>query len=165
MKRIRPSCGGLLPKKVALRTRPKLLQSPSPQCGRGVGGRGRRVRAFTLIELLIVMAIIATLLTVALPRYFGSVDRSKEVTLKQTLAVTRDALDKFFADNGRYPESLGELADRRYLRAAPVDPVTESAESWVIVTPPADSTLKGGVYDIKSGAPGKTTDGVDFSAL
>ena len=122
-------------------------------------------RGFTLIELLIVMAIIGVLLTVALPRYFGSVDRSKEVTLKQTLAVTREALDKFFADNGRYPESLGELAERRYLRAVPIDPIAESTDNWVIVPPPADSNVKGSVYDIKSGAPGKTADGVDFAAL
>jgi general secretion pathway protein G len=122
-------------------------------------------RGFTLIELLIAMAIIGVLLTVALPRYFGSVERSKEVTLKQTLAVTRDALDKFFADNGRYPESLAELTDRRYLRAMPIDPITESTDNWVIVPPPADGNLKGSVYDIKSGAPGKTTDGVDFASL
>ena len=127
--------------------------------------RQRRGRGFTLIELLVVLSIIAVLLTVALPRYFGSVERSKEVTLKQTLAVTRDAIDKYFADNGRYPESLAELAERRYLRALPVDPLTESSDSWVIVAPPVDSTLKGGVYDIKSGAPGKTVDGVDFAAL
>ena len=120
---------------------------------------------FSLIELLTVLAIVAVLLTIALPRYFGSIERSKEVTLKQTLAVTRDALDKFFADNGRYPESLAELAERRYLRAMPVDPLTESADSWVIVAPPADSTLKGAVYNIKSGASGKTADGVDFAAL
>ena len=122
-------------------------------------------RGFTLIELLIVMAIVDVLLTVALPRYFGSVERSKEVTLKKTLAVTCEALDKFFADNGRYPESLAELAERRYLRAVPIDPVTESTEQWVIVAPPADGTLKGSVYDIKSGASGKTADGVDFTSL
>ncbi len=124
-----------------------------------------RRRGFTLIELLVVMAIIATLLTLALPRYFGSVDRSKEVTLVQSLATMRDAIDKFYADNGRYPEQIAELVDKRYLRAVPVDPVTESKETWVVVTPPSNAALKGNVYDVKSGAPGKTRDGVDFSQL
>jgi general secretion pathway protein G len=125
----------------------------------------RTMRAFTLIELLIVMAIVATLLTVALPRYFGSVEKSKEVTLKQSLVVMRDAIDKFYADNGRYPESLAELADKRYIRAVPVDPITESNETWIVVPPPQDGVAKGATYDVKSGAPGKTHDGVDFAAL
>jgi general secretion pathway protein G len=124
-----------------------------------------RSGAFTLIELLVVMAIIATLLTLALPRYFGSVDKSKEVTLVQSLATMRDAIDKFYADNGRYPDQIAELVDKRYLRAVPVDPVTESKETWIVVAPPADAALKGNVYDVKSGAQGKTRDGVDFSEL
>ena len=120
-------------------------------------------RGFTLIELLVVMAVIATLLTIALPRYFTSVDRSKEATLKQSLSVMRDAIDKFYADNGRYPDALSDLADKRYIRAVPVDPITESAETWVTVAPPEG--VKGGVYDVKSGAPGMTRDGVEFAAL
>jgi len=122
-------------------------------------------RGFTLIELLVVMAVIATLLTIALPRYFTSVDRSKEATLKQSLSVMRDAIDKFYADNGRYPEALGDLVDKRYIRSLPVDPITESSESWVLVAPPEGSNVKGSVYDVKSGAPGKTHDGVDFESL
>src|SRR5262249_35175774 len=72
-------------------------------------------RGFTLIELLVVMAIIATLLSLALPRYFGSIDKSKEVTLQQSLTTMRDAIDKFYADNGRYPEQVGDLVEKRYL--------------------------------------------------
>lgn len=125
----------------------------------------RNARGFTLIELLVVMAIIATLLTLALPRYFGSVDRSKEVTLAQTLATMRDAIDKFYADNGKYPEQIAELVDKRYLRAVPIDPVTDSKETWVVIAPPSAAALKGNVYDVKSGAQGKTRDGVDFSQL
>lgn len=124
-----------------------------------------RNRGFTLIELLVVLAIIATLLSVAMPRYFGSLEKSKEATLRQTLAVTRDAIDKFYADQGRYPETLAELADKRYLRAVPVDPVTETADSWSIVAPPPDAAVKGAVYDLRSGAEGKTRDGVAYSAL
>jgi general secretion pathway protein G len=122
-----------------------------------------RGRAFTLIELLVVMAIIATLLTIALPRYFGSVERSKEATLKQSLAVMRDAIDKHYADTGRYPDALEELVEKKYIRALPVDPVTESATTWVVV-PPAEG-IKGSVYDVKSGAPGKTADGTAFGDL
>jgi len=130
------------------------------------GGRGgffTRPTGFTLIELLIVMAIIATLLTLVVPRYFGSVDRSKEVVLKQSLATVRDAIDKYYGDTGHYPENLQDLVDKRYLRSMPVDPVTESTTTWEIV-PPIDAA-KGGVYDVRSGAPGTTHDGKPFSEL
>jgi general secretion pathway protein G len=119
---------------------------------------------FTLIELLVVMAIIATLLTIALPRYFGSVDKSKEVTLRQSLNVMRDAIDKFNADNGRYPEKLEELVEKRYIRAVPVDPITDSAATWVVVPSP-DVAAKGAVYDVRSGAEGKASDGKPFAEL
>ena len=109
-------------------------------------------RGFTLIELLVVMAIIATLLSVALPRYFHSVERSKEVTLQQSLSVMRDAIDKFYSDHGRYPGSLQDLAQARYLRSVPRDPFTQSASTWTAV-PPADPK-KGGIFDIHSSAKG-----------
>jgi general secretion pathway protein G len=122
-------------------------------------------RGFTLIELLVVMAIIAILITIALPRYFGSVEKSKEVTLRQSLNVMRDAIDKFYADNGRYPDAVADLVEKRYLRAIPVDPVTESKDTWIVIAPPASASVKGNVYDIRSGAQGKNRDGVEFSAL
>jgi general secretion pathway protein G len=106
-------------------------------------------RGFTLIELLVVMAIIATLLTIAAPRYFSHLNRAREATLRQTLVVTRDAIDKFHADTGRYPNDLAELVSKRYLRALPIDPITESPETWVIVEPPNEAA---GVYDLHSGA-------------
>lgn len=125
---------------------------------------------FTLIELLVVMAILATLLTIASPRYFGSMERSKENTLKQSLAVMRDAIDKFYSDNGQYPEALTDLATKRYLRAIPVDPITGSAETWTTVAPPQTGTgkneaLKGAVYDVHSGAAGRTERGLEYSSL
>ena len=116
-----------------------------------------RTAGFTLIELLVVMAIVATLLALTLPRYFGSVEASKETVLMENLRTTRDAIDKFFGDNGRYPDSLDELVGKRYLRSAPFDPVTESSTAWTIVAPPA--TDKGKVYDLKSSATGKARDG------
>lgn len=118
-------------------------------------------RGFTLIELLVVMAIIATLLTVALPRYFSALAGSREAALLQTLGTTRDAIDKFHADTGRYPDDLASLVDRHYLRKAPFDPVTDSATSWVLVPPPEGE--KGNVYDLHSAAPGKARDGTDFA--
>lgn len=119
-----------------------------------------RRRGFTLIELLVVMAIIATLLTIALPRYFGSVERAKEATLKQSLATVRDAIDKFYADQGRYPNDLAELERRRYLRSVPIDPMTDGNATWQIVAPPDGAGPKQGfVYDVKSGSPAKAADG------
>ena len=120
-----------------------------------------RWRGFTLIELLVVMAIIALLLALAWPRYFGHIDKSKEVILKQDLAVMRDAIDKYHGDKGRYPESLDELVSARYLRAVPVDPITQAPNTWVVVPPPTDET--GAVYDIKSGAAGTAKDGTTYS--
>jgi general secretion pathway protein G len=117
---------------------------------------------FTLIELMIVLALIATLLTLALPRYFGSLERSKEAALKQTLAATRDAIDKFFSDTGKYPESLPELVEKRYLRNVPLDPITDSTTTWTIV-PVSDPQAKGEVYDLKSGAQGTASDGKAYA--
>jgi general secretion pathway protein G len=118
---------------------------------------------FTLIELLVVLMIVALLLTLALPRYFGSIDRSKEAVLRENLMQMRDAISRYYADKGKYPESLDSLATEKYLRNVPLDPVTESDKTWVIVQP--DDPQKGGVYDVKSGAPGKMKDGREFSQL
>ena len=120
-----------------------------------------RARGFTLIELLVVMAIIAVLLTLAVPRYFGSMDKSKEAVLKEDLFQLRDAIGKYYGDKGKYPESLEALATEKYLRKVPVDPITESATTWVVVAP--EDPQKGAVYDVKSGAQGKASDGSVYS--
>ena len=117
-------------------------------------------RGFTLIELLVVLAIVATLLAIAAPRYFRSVDYSKEVALKQSLAVMRDAIDKFYGDQGVYPDSLEALVEKRYLRNVPVDPISESTTTWQI-TPPTEEN-KGKVFDVKSGAEGRAADGTSY---
>jgi general secretion pathway protein G len=116
---------------------------------------------FTLIELLVVFTIIALLLTLAVPRYFGSIDKSKEAVLRENLNQMRDAISRYYADKGKYPESLEALAADKYLRQVPLDPITESEKTWVVIAP--TDPQKGGVYDVKSGAPGKTKDGRDFS--
>ena len=125
--------------------------------------RKDRARGFTLIELLVVMAVVALLLAIAAPRYFGSVDNAKEVALKQNLATMRDAIDKVHGDRGVYPESLEALVEKRYLRAVPVDPITETAASWRVVAPPEQEKEKGKVYDVKSGATGQGRDGTQFA--
>ena len=123
----------------------------------------RAARGFTLMELMVVMAIVASLLTLALPRYFNSVERSKEAVLRQDLAIMRDAIDKFYADRGRYPTALEELAEKRYLRKVPVDPFTDSAVSWAVVAPP-DADAAAGVYDVRSGAAGRSLDGEAYES-
>jgi len=115
---------------------------------------------FTLVELLVVISIIAVLLTLAVPRYFSSVEKSKETVLKENLALVRDSLQKYYSDKGKYPERLEDLAKDRYLRKIPVDPITDSDSTWVVV-PPQDAA-KGGVYDVRSGAPGQGSDGTPY---
>lgn len=116
---------------------------------------------FTLIELLVVMAVIALLLTLAVPRYFGSLEKSKEAVLKEDLYQLRDAIGKYYGDKGKYPDSLDTLATEKYLRSVPVDPITDSSSTWVVV-PPQDPQ-QGGVYDVKSGAQGRASDGTAYA--
>lgn len=117
----------------------------------------RRSSGFTLIELIVALAIVAVVLTLAAPRYFGNVDKSKEAVLREDLYIVRDAIDKFYADKQRYPESLDDLVTEKYLKGIPVDPFTLSSKSWITV-PPEDASL-GAVYAIKSSAPNKARDG------
>ena len=129
-----------------------------------IGDRGARAwRGFTLIELMVVMAIISVLLTIALPKYLHSVAHSREAVLHEDLRIMRLAIDQFYADRGRYPASVDELVERRYLRSVPVDPVTESAQTWVAVKPP-ETVAADGLYDIRSGAPGSALDGSPYVA-
>jgi general secretion pathway protein G len=119
-------------------------------------------RGFTLIELLVVLAIIATLLSLALPRYFHSVERAREAVLRQNLATLRDALDKYYGDTGQYPNNLQDLVTRKYLRAIPVDPITESSTTWIPIPP--DDPAEGGIRDVRSGAPGNGSDGTPYAS-
>ncbi len=113
---------------------------------------------FTLIEVLVVLSIVATLLTLVSPRYFEIITRSKETTLKHDLLNIRDAIDKFYSDNNYYPDSLEQLVDRKYLRGMPEDPITESTQTWITVPPP-DQAAKGLLYDIRSGSEEVAMDG------
>jgi len=118
-------------------------------------------KGFTLIELLIVLAIVAVLLTIAVPRYYASLDRSKEAVLKENLYQLRDAIGKYYADKGKYPQTLESLASDKYLRKVPIDPVTDSATTWMVVR--SEDPQKTGVYDVKSGATGKASDGTEYA--
>lgn len=116
-----------------------------------------RQRGFTMIELLVTLAILGFLVAMAAPRYFGNIDKAKEDVLREDLYVLRDAIDKFYADRNRYPDSLNDLVTEHYLRKVPVDPFTQSALSW-ISAPPQDPSL-GAVSDVHSGAPNTAQDG------
>lgn len=120
-------------------------------------------RGFTLIELIVVMAIVALLVTIAAPRYLQSVDRARESTLRTSLGVMRDAIDRFAADRGRYPESLDELVAARYLRSLPEDPMSGRRDAWVLLAPAPDSVLQGQVSDVRSGAAGRARDGALYA--
>lgn len=120
-----------------------------------------RRTGFTLIELLVALAIIALLLSIAVPRYFGGLTRAEEAVLKENLMLLRDAIDKHYADTGKYPAGLEELVAKKYLRAVPPDPITQSATTWVQV-PPADAKL-GAVFDVKSGAQGSGANGKPYA--
>ena len=120
----------------------------------------RSAAGFTLIELLVVMTIIGVLLTIAVPRYFRTVERSKETVLRHDLAVVRESIDKYYADSGQYPEALPALVDKHYIRSVPVDPFTKSAESWLMIA--SEDPDHPGVRDIHSGSPDLGSNGTPF---
>ena len=114
-------------------------------------------RGFTLIELLIVMAIIGTLLSIAVPRYFHSLAHARETILKQDLAILREAIDKYYADLNAYPDKLADLAEKRYVRSVPIDPFTKVADSWAVIL--SEDPDHAGIRDIHSGAAEIASDG------
>lgn len=116
---------------------------------------------FTLVEMLVVLAILALLLTLASPKYFNSIDRAKDAALMQDLMTLRESIDKYYADNGRYPTALEDLVDKKYIRKLPIDPITESSETWLF-TPP-EPPLEGDIFDIHSGAQGNAKDGTPYA--
>lgn len=123
---------------------------------------GKARQGFTLIELLVVMAIIATLLSIVAPRYFDSIDRAKEATLKTNLRIIRESIDKYRADTGHFPDNLQTLVSARYLQSVPVDPVTDRSDTWAVLPHPDGNTP--GVYNIHSSAPGTARDGSSYAS-
>lgn len=151
----------------AVSSRPALSRCAS-RAARG------RLRAFTLIEMLVVLAVIALLLSIAAPRYVEHVDRAREAALRSNLTALRDALDKFQSDKGRFPEKLQDLVDAHYLRAVPLDPFTERADTWRLLAPGTSPTAPalpdaqtaqvGQIADVRSTATGAAKDGTPYAA-
>ena len=125
-------------------------------------GRRRIQLGFTLIELLVVMAIIGTLLSLAVPRYFRTLERARETVLKHDLAVLREAIDKHYADLNEYPESLTVLVEKRYVRELPIDPFTRLTDTWTLIS--SDDPDHSGIRDIHSGAAETASDGTPVAS-
>lgn len=121
----------------------------------------RSAPGFTLIELLVVLAVLGLLLSLAAPKYVRSVDTAKETALAENLRNTREAIDRFHADRGRYPASLDELVARRYLRSLPIDPLVGSATAWRIVAVAQEGEM--GIIDLRSRAPGVGRNGKPYA--
>jgi general secretion pathway protein G len=128
---------------------------------------GRRARAgFTLIEVMVVMALIVVLASIGLTLYANSVTRAKESVLKEDLFRMRDAIDQYYADKGKYPSTLQDLVSEKYLRSIPADPFTNSADTWREIPSepdPNNPTAQPGVYDVKSGSDQTALDGTKYS--
>jgi general secretion pathway protein G len=108
------------------------------------------------------MLIIGALLSIAVPRYFKTLEHARETILKQDLAILREAIDKHYADLGQFPDTLTALVDRRYVRAVPVDPFTRLTDTWTLIA--SDDPDHEGVRDVHSGAPDTATDGTPVAS-
>jgi general secretion pathway protein G len=123
-------------------------------------------RGFTLIELLVVMFIIGVLLSIAVPVYQKSIIRSKETVLHHNLNAIRNMIDEYTVDKQKAPESLQELVSEGYLRQIPLDPMTNSADTWKTVmedTPVGGSSSSPGLFDVHSGSDKKALDGTNYA--
>jgi general secretion pathway protein G len=121
---------------------------------------------FTLIELMIVMAIIAVLMSVAIPIYSRSIQRSKESVLKNNLFTLRTVIDEYTYDKQKAPQSLQDLVSDGYLRQVPMDPMTGSADSWKVIMEDASNTVnqsEPGIFDIRSGSDKNSLEGNAYS--
>ena len=128
--------------------------------------RRRRCAGFTLIEVMVVMALIVTLASIGLTLYGNSVTRAKESVLKEDLFRMRDAIDQYYADKGKYPATLQDLVSDKYLRSIPADPFTQSADTWREIPSepdPQNPTAQPGVYDVRSGSDQTALDGTKYS--
>jgi general secretion pathway protein G len=126
----------------------------------------RSAAGFTIIELMVVMTLIVTLSTIAVVQYQHSVVYSKEAVLKEDLFRMKEAIDQYYADKNQYPATIDDLVSSGYLRALPVDPITNSATTWETIPAPPDPNnpiAVGGVYSVKSGSDGTAMDGTKYN--
>jgi general secretion pathway protein G len=148
-----PGCGGQEWLAEAAKRRTRLRR-----CG---------AKGFTLIELMIVMALIVVLASIGLAMHANSQTRAREAVLKEDLFRLRDAIDQYYADKNMYPQSLEALVSDKYLRAIPVDPFTQSADTWQTTmseSDPANPSAQPGIYDVKSGSDRTGLDGSEYSS-
>lgn len=129
---------------------------------------GKKKPGFTLIELIIVFTLIGILLGLALPQYKYATKKAREAVLKEDLFILRKLIDQYFSDKGKYPASLQVLVEEGYLRRLPVDPFTNSAETWEEVREvlsPEDMMVgkQPGVIDVRSGSKEKAIDGTPYN--
>jgi general secretion pathway protein G len=127
--------------------------------------RRSRARAYTLVEVLVVLAIVSLMVAVVAPRYVERLEDAREAALRENLKVMRVAIDRFQADTGRFPKDLDELVERRYLNTVPVDPVTERQDSWIEVAANEIEAGASGLSDVRSGADGASRKGVRYADL
>lgn len=122
-------------------------------------------KGFTLIELLIVVSLIGIIVTVAAVQYKQAIQKAKEAVLKEDLYILRDCIDQYYADKGKYPDSLDTLVEEKYIRMVPKDPITNSMDTWQVEYAEASDDLmtEPGIIDVKSGAEGMGLDGVPYA--
>ena len=128
--------------------------------------RARREHGFTLIELIVVMSLIILLATIGLTAYQSSVKRGREAVLREDLFRMRDAIEQYYVDKGKYPADLNELVSGSYLRRIPVDPMTQSTDTWQTEPAepdPSNPSVEPGIYTVKSGSDGVSLDGSKYS--
>ncbi|MCI0372628.1 MAG: type II secretion system GspH family protein [candidate division NC10 bacterium] len=119
-------------------------------------------RGFTFIEVLIVVTIIGILATIALPSFQLAVSKAKEAALKENLFILRDVIDQYYADQERYPPTLAELVEKRYLRRVPADPITGRDDSWAFAYATDEQGQENGIVDVRSGSEGVGLNGVPY---
>jgi general secretion pathway protein G len=121
---------------------------------------------WTLIEMMVVVSLVMILAAIALPSYRNSIVSAKEAAMRTDLFMMRDAIDQYYADKGKYPDSLDTLVSENYMRAVPQDPFTKSSTTWQTTEAdptPGTLTATAGIYDVKSGADGVSLDGSRYA--